>query len=59
MSEKGKNEALESEAKTLRLENGYLKELILIANENYEKLEERNRELFARCTCLEEERSKR
>lgn len=29
---------LEGEAKTLRLENGYLKELILIANDNYEKL---------------------
>lgn len=30
--EKNKVEILENEAKSLRLENGYLKELILIAN---------------------------
>jgi hypothetical protein len=59
MLERNRGEVLEGEAKTLRLENGYLKELILIANENYEKLEERNRELLNRCTALEEERSRR
>lgn len=57
--EKNRGETLESEARSLRLENGYLKELILIANDNYEKLEERNRELVARCGALEEERNRR
>lgn len=33
--EKNRVEILENEAKSLRLENSYLKELILIANENY------------------------
>jgi hypothetical protein len=35
LHEKNKGEILENEVKSLRLENGYLKELILIANDNY------------------------
>lgn len=54
MLEKNRGEVLENEVKTLRLENGYLKELILIANDNYEKLEQRNKELLNRCSSLEE-----
>lgn len=33
---------VEAEVKALRLENGYLKDLVLIANDNYQKLEEKN-----------------
>ena len=33
-----RNQILEAEINTLRVENGYLKELILTANWNYEKL---------------------
>ena len=37
---------VESEVKSLRLENSYLKDLILIANDNYEKIEEKNKQIL-------------
>ena len=44
---------VESEVKSVRLENSYLKDLILIANDNYEKLEDKNRLLLEKYTNLE------
>ena len=44
---------VESEVKSLRLENSYLKDLILIANDNYEKLEDKNHLLLEKYTNLE------
>ena len=44
--EQNRREMVEAEVKALRLENGYLKDLVLIANGNYEQLEEKNRLLL-------------
>lgn len=50
---------IESEVKALRLENGYLKDLILIANDNYQKLEEKNNELLVKYSALEQKGQQR
>ena len=48
------NQLLEGELNTLKVENGYLKELILTANENYEKLEQQNQDLLTANELLQE-----
>ena len=50
---------VESEVKALRLENSYLKDLILIANDNYEKVEDKNRTLLEKYAQLEQDSHKR
>ncbi len=50
-----RREMVESEVKALRLENSYLKDLILVANDNYQKLEERNGQLIESMRQLEQQ----
>jgi hypothetical protein len=50
---------VESEVKALRLENNYLKDLILVANDNYQKLEEKNSQLLQKITILEQQQQHR
>ena len=45
--------------KTIKLENTYLKELILIANQNYEQLQHQNQELITSCTNIETQHNQR
>ena len=52
--EQNRREMVEYEVKSLRLENSYLKDLILIANDNYEKLEEKNKQLLDKYASLEQ-----
>lgn len=53
--EVARREMVESEVKGLRLENSYLKDLILVANDNYQKLEDRNRQLIESIDQLEQQ----
>lgn len=57
--ELNRREMIESEVKALRLENNYLKDLILVANGNYQKLEEKNSQLLQKITLLEQQHQHR
>ena len=57
--ELNRREMIESEVKALRLENSYLKDLILVANGNYQKLEEKNSQLLQKITLLEQQHQHR
>ena len=45
--------------KALRAENNHLKDLVLIANDNYQQLEQRNAQLMQQCTSLEKQQQQR
>lgn len=50
---------VEAEVKALRAENNHLKDLVLIANDNYQQLEQRNAQLMQQCTSLEKQQQQR